>query len=198
VPRVSQVLPWIVAAALSVATLPVYAQSNLDAGKSAAQIFAATCNACHRSPRELKQSSPGFLREHYTTGPREAAAMAAYLASIGSDPRAVQQRRPPTLGAGQTGTPTENAARGTEQGKPSETQAALPGATPGRRTPGATEPAQSSPGPAAGGMKPRRPSESMEAGKLPIAGDGGGAEPAPPQSAIAAPARPHSVEDFEE
>ena len=27
--------------------------------------------------------------------------MAAYLASVGSDPRAVQQRRPPALGAGQ-------------------------------------------------------------------------------------------------
>jgi hypothetical protein len=188
VPRVSQVLPWIVAAALSVTAVPVYAQSNLDAGKSAAQIFAATCNACHRSPRELKQSSPGFLREHYTTGPREAAAMAAYLASIGSDPRAVQQRRPPTLGAGQTGAPPENAARGTEQGKPSETQAALPAATPGRQ----------SSGPAAGGTRPRRPSESMEVGKLPVAGDVGGAEPAPPQSTMAGPARSHSVEDFEE
>ena len=75
------------------------AQSNLDAGKSPAQIFSDTCNACHRSARELKQTSPGFLREHYTTGAREAAAMAAYLATVGSDPRAVQQRRPPTLGS---------------------------------------------------------------------------------------------------
>jgi hypothetical protein len=195
VPRVSQVLPWIVAAALSAAALPVHAQSNLDAGKSAAQIFAATCNACHRSPRELKQSSAGFLREHYTTGPREAAAMAAYLGTMGSDPRAVQQRRPPTLGAGQAG---ENAARGAEQGKPSETQAALPAATPSRRTPGTIEPVQSSPSPAAGGMKPRRPSESMEAGKLPVGGEGSGAEAAPSQTAIAAPARPSAVEDFEE
>ena len=117
-PRVSQVLPWIAAAALSAAALPLHAQSNLDAGKSAAQIFSATCNACHRSPRELKQSSAGFLREHYTTGPREAAAMAAYLSSIGSDPRAVQQRRPPTLGAGQTGAPTDTAARGVRPGQP--------------------------------------------------------------------------------
>lgn len=137
-PRVSQVLPWMVAATLSFAALPAQAQSNLDAGKSAAQIFSATCNACHRSPRELKQSSAGFLREHYTTGPREAAAMAAYLASVGSDPRAVQQRRPPTLGAGQAASPTESGARGAEQGKPTETQAALP-ATPGRRPPGATD-----------------------------------------------------------
>jgi hypothetical protein len=189
-------LPWIAAAALSAAALPVHAQSNLDAGKSAAQIFSATCNACHRSPRELKQSSAGFLREHYTTGPREAAAMAAYLSSIGSDPRAVQQRRPPTLGAGQTGAPTDNAARGAEQGKPSETQAALPAATPGRRATGTADPTQASPGPVAGGIKPRRPSESMEAGKLPL--EGSVAETAPPQAAIAAPARPSTAEDFEE
>lgn len=195
VPRVSQVLPWIAAAALSAAALPVHAQSNLDAGKSAAQIFSATCNACHRSPRELKQSSAGFLREHYTTGPREAAAMAAYLSSIGSDPRAVQQRRPPTLGAGQTGAPTDNAARGAEQGKPSETQVALPAATPGRRATGTADPTQASPGPVAGGIKPRRPSESMEAGKLPL--EGSVAEMAP-QAAIAAPARPSTAEDFEE
>lgn len=195
VPRVSQVLPWIAAAALSAAALPVHAQSNLDAGKSAAQIFSATCNACHRSPRELKQSSAGFLREHYTTGPREAAAMAAYLSAIGSDPRAVQQRRPPTLGAGQTGAPTDNAARGAEQGKPSETQVALPAATPGRRATGTADPTQASPGPVAGGIKPRRPSESMEAGKLPL--EGSVAEMAP-QAAIAAPARPSTAEDFEE
>jgi hypothetical protein len=188
-------LPWIAAAALSAAALPVHAQSNLDAGKSAAQIFSATCNACHRSPRELKQSSAGFLREHYTTGPREAAAMAAYLSSIGSDPRAVQQRRPPTLGAGQTGAPTDNAARGAEQGKPSETQVALPAATPGRRATGTADPTQASPGPVAGGIKPRRPSESMEAGKLPL--EGSVAEMAP-QAAIAAPARPSTAEDFEE
>lgn len=124
--------------------------------------------------------------------------MAAYLSAIGSDPRAVQQRRPPTLGAGQTGAPTENAARGAEQGKPSETQAALPAATPGRRATGTADPTQASPGPVAGGIKPRRPSESMEAGKLPVGEEGSGAETAPPQTAIAAPARPSAAEDFEE
>jgi hypothetical protein len=123
--------------------------------------------------------------------------MAAYLAAIGSDPRAVQQRRPPTLGAGQTGAPTDNAARGAEQGKPSETQAALPAATtPGRRATGTADPTQASPGTVAGGIKPRRPSESMEAGKLPL--EGSVAETAPPQAAIAAPARPSTAEDFEE
>ena len=200
VPRVSQISVWLVAAALSVAALPAHAQSNLDAGKSAAQIFSGTCNACHRSPRELKQTNAGFLREHYTTGPREAAAMAAYLASIGSDPRAVQQRRPPTLGAGQAGTPTENAARGgapSEPGKPSETQAGLPGTTPGRRTSATTEAAQSSAVTGAG-PRSRRPSDSMEAGKQSLAaGEGSGAETMLPPTA-AAQAGPNTVEDFEE
>src|SRR6476620_3004521 len=112
------------------AVSPAWTQANLDAGKSAEQIFSNACNACHRSPREIKPTSAAFLREHYTTGAREAAAMAAYLASVGSDPAAVQQRRPPVLGAGQAASPTESGARGAEQGKPTETQAALP-ATPG-------------------------------------------------------------------
>jgi len=118
------------------------------------------------------------LREHYTTGAREAAAMAAYLASVGSDTRAVQQRRPPTLGAGQA------AAPGSDQGN-------------GRRT---SEQGQPSPGAAtAGATGPRRPSESVEAGNLPIAAAPGGAsEAGPPQAVVATPARPNAVEDFEE
>src|SRR4029077_15398917 len=103
-PKTRQLLIWAIGVGISFAGSAL-AQSNLDAGKSAAQIFADTCNACHRSPREVRPTSAAFLREHYTTGPREAAAMAAYLASVGSDARAVQQRRPPTLGAGQAASP---------------------------------------------------------------------------------------------
>jgi hypothetical protein len=104
--------------------------------------------------------------------------MAAYLASVGSDTRAVQQRRPPTLGAGQA------AAPGTDQGN-------------SRRT---SEQGQSSPGAAtAGATGPRRPSESVEAGNLPIAvAPGGVSEAGPPQAVVATPARPNAVEDFEE
>ena len=116
-------------------TTPAHTQSNIDAGKSPAQIFSATCNACHRSPRELKPTSAGFLREHYTTGGREAATMAAYLASIGSDPRAVQQRRPPVLGAGQAALP-EN--RGIQSAAGDQAKSSLAVA------------------------KPRRPSDSVE------------------------------------
>jgi hypothetical protein len=174
--RVALLVPWVVAAALT-ADVPAHAQANLDAGKSAAQIFADTCNACHRSPREVRPTSAAFLREHYTTGAREAAAMAAYLASVGSDSRAVQQRRPPTLGAGQGASP------GADQGN-------------GRRT---SEQGQPPSGAAtASANRPRLPSESVEAGNLPIAAaPGSAAETGPPQAAVAAPPR-QNVEAFEE
>ena len=178
--RVARVMPWVIAAAAVAADAPAQAQSNLDAGKSAAQIFADTCNACHRSPREVNPTSAAFLREHYTTGGREAAAMAAYLASVGSDARAVQQRRPPTLGAGQAASP--GAA---DQGN-------------GRRTP---EQGQPSPGAATtSAIRPRLPSESVEAGNLPIAAApaGAAAETGPPQAAVAAPPRQSGIEAFEE
>jgi len=51
-------------------------QGNIDAGKSPAQLFADTCSNCHRRPQELKRSSASFLRQHYTPGAQEAAAMA--------------------------------------------------------------------------------------------------------------------------
>lgn len=197
-PRASRVVQWVTSVAVSVAAGSVQAQSNLDAGKSPAQIFSDTCNACHRSARELKQTSPGFLREHYTTGAREAGAMAAYLATVGSDPRAVQQRRPPTLGGGQSAAtesvprPPQTMPPGSDQGRAPETQAALPGTTPGRRAP--SEQGKQSPGPAtAAAVKPRRPSESVEAGRL---SEGGAADVAP-SHATSAP-RPNPAHELEE
>ena len=175
--RIARVVPWVIAAAAVAADAPAQAQANLDAGKSAAQIFADTCNACHRSPREVRPTSAAFLREHYTTGSREAAAMAAYLASVGSDSRAVQQRRPPTLGAGQATSP------GADQGN-------------GRRTPEQGQPPSGAA--TASATRPRLPSESVEAGNLPIAAaPGDAAETGPPQAAVAAPPR-QNVEAFEE
>lgn len=202
--RGSRIKSWMLGAAVLMAALPAHGQSNLDAGKSPAQIFADTCNACHRAPRELRPTNAGFLRQHYTTGAQEAANMAAYLAAIGSDPRAVQQRRPPAMGAGR-GTATEATSRGTtspaasDRGKQPETPAATPGAGNGRRTPGAPEQAQSGPGATPDGGKPRRPSDSAEAAKPGTADvQGHGTEAAPSQAAAAAPARPQPLEEFEE
>ncbi len=174
---------------------------NLDAGKSPAQIFNDTCAACHRSPREVRQTSPGFLREHYTTGAREAASMAAYLASVGSDSRAIQQRKPPNLNTGASQADREQSKPGDKPAdKPGENQATLPN---GRR------PAGEGAKPAAEGGKPaeaarpvavtrsRRPSDSVEAGQPVIPAAASGSE-TPPQTAAPPAARPAPPEDFEE
>jgi hypothetical protein len=70
---------------------------NLEAGKSASQLFAGTCNACHKSPRGLLKSVsagslPGFLREHYTTSSDMASQLSSFLISNGaSDARQGKQ-----------------------------------------------------------------------------------------------------------
>jgi hypothetical protein len=62
---------------------------NLEAGKSPSQLFAGTCNACHKSPRGLLRTVspaalPGFLREHYTTSGDMASQLSAFLISNGA------------------------------------------------------------------------------------------------------------------
>lgn len=70
---------------------------NLEEGKSSSQLFASTCNACHKSPRGLLKSvAPGslagFLREHYTTGSEMASQLASFLISNGAgDARQAKQ-----------------------------------------------------------------------------------------------------------
>lgn len=66
---------------------PALAQ-DLTAGKTAAQLFASDCAACHKSPGGLAKGQSAsaltsFLREHYTTKPASAAALAAYLLTPG-------------------------------------------------------------------------------------------------------------------
>src|SRR5262245_37488543 len=73
----------------------VRAVENLEAGKSPAQIFAGTCNACHKSPRGLLRSVPasslpGFLRQHYTTSSDMASVLASYLVANGATDTRVQ------------------------------------------------------------------------------------------------------------
>src|SRR5437764_10854281 len=70
------------------AAIPAQGQ-NLEAGKSPSQIFAGTCNACHKGPRGLLKtvpagSLPGFLRQHYTTSGDMASLLAAFLVSNGA------------------------------------------------------------------------------------------------------------------
>ncbi len=165
--RLGGVVPWLIGVAVIAADgRAALGQSNLDAGKSPAQIFSTTCAACHRSPRELRPTSVGYLLDHYSTGSREAAAMAGYLAAVGSDPRAVQQRRPPALGAG-----AEAALRASQQSDPTNGSA----------------------------LKPRRPADSVEIGRLPITAATAGGTENPPSQTAGVPSLPLSATDaFEE
>jgi hypothetical protein len=91
--RVRGAAPWVaglLAVFIAGSALP---QGNIDAGKSPAQMFADTCSNCHRRPSELKRgASASFLRQHYTPGSQEAAAMASYLAGVPADPRAGKEK----------------------------------------------------------------------------------------------------------
>lgn len=172
VARSRRMAPWFIAVAAGLSTVAAEAQSNLDAGKSAAQIFANTCQTCHRAPRELKRSSEGFLRSHYTTSRDEAAAMASYLAGIGTDPRAVEQRRPP--------------GSSPKQGPASDNARAAPPADNGARTSRAVPPAddQGKPSPARD-SKARRQATTSEANKPAVVP---APEPPPAQAASPPPA----------
>jgi hypothetical protein len=84
---------------LAAAPVPAQAQ-NLEAGKSPSQIFAGTCNACHKSPRGLLRtvpasSLPGFLRQHYTTSSDMAGVLASFLVSNGATDTRYQAKQEP-------------------------------------------------------------------------------------------------------
>jgi len=74
------------------------AQENLDRGKSAAQLFASDCSACHKSPHGLARAGgllglDSFLRSHYTASRETAGAIASYLRSVDAGPPARATKR---------------------------------------------------------------------------------------------------------
>jgi hypothetical protein len=88
--RVHAAAPWVAGVLGVLVASSALPQGSLDAGKSPAQMFSDTCSNCHRRPSELKRgASASFLRQHYTPGAQEAAAMANYLAGVpaAADPR---------------------------------------------------------------------------------------------------------------
>jgi hypothetical protein len=119
-----------------------HAQTNLDQGKSASQIFATDCAECHKAAHGLGNGRTSaaltdFLREHYTTNRDQAAALAAYvLGGRGNEPIGGAQ--------GQGKKPaTEHASAAAEEPKPARHQ------RPGKPDEGTTANA-----------KPQRPTEA--------------------------------------
>jgi hypothetical protein len=67
---------------------PGRAQTNIDQGKSPAEIFSQDCATCHKTARGLANGRSsatlaGFLVEHYTSSRDQAAALAAYVMGAG-------------------------------------------------------------------------------------------------------------------
>jgi len=105
---------WFAAVGMAVALggAPAEAQ-DLTAGRTPAQLFASGCTACHKSPQGLAKGQSGgalsgFLRQHYTSKPEMADALAGYLAASGNAPapagragRAAAQEPPGAPGAAQ-------------------------------------------------------------------------------------------------
>jgi hypothetical protein len=94
-PFAATILAALIVAAGATAQTAAWAQSNLDAGKSPAKIYAQGCGACHATPHELHEIRLDFLIQHYTTGPEQAALLADYLEAVRSEPRPQKPRRGP-------------------------------------------------------------------------------------------------------
>jgi cytochrome c553 len=105
------------------------AQTNLDQGKSASQIFANACVECHKEARGLAKGRSAsalteFLREHYTTNAQQAAQLAAYVlggrsADTAPTGPATQGRAKPVPERAATEEPKPN-RQGRVSGKPEE------------------------------------------------------------------------------
>ena len=157
------------AIALFIGLVPVMAQAqtNIDQGKSPAEIFATDCATCHKSARGLAngRGSSGlasFLAEHYTASKDQAAALAAYV-----------------MGAG--GGEPAPAARGPKPAAPDRNRAAAEPAAPPTRTPG--RPDQAPPGAGRPGPQPSTASRNRRIEPAPT-------PPAQPPAAVVAEPAP--------
>jgi hypothetical protein len=102
----------------AVGTIPARAQENLDAGKTSAQLYAADCAICHKTPQGLNKGGgilglSEFLREHYTASREAASAIAAYVQSIDKGPAAAKK-------------PGKRTAKGDDKGKSGKPSEAKP------------------------------------------------------------------------
>jgi hypothetical protein len=137
---------------LFVGLLPAVAQAqtNIDQGKSPAEIFATDCATCHKSARGLAngRGSSGlasFLVEHYTASKDQAAALAAYVMGAGGGEAAPAARGPKPASA------------------PDRNRASVEPAAPPTRTPGKPDQAP----PAAGRQGPQPATASRKPASTP-------------------------------
>ena len=117
-----------------------HAQTNLDQGKTAAQIFASDCAACHKPTRALANGKnrfalTEFLREHYTTSREQAAGLAAYVLGAGfgakpaNEPPKTAKPEDETPGIPRPPKPIEEATKPEEEPPAGEESGRRPAAT---------------------------------------------------------------------
>jgi hypothetical protein len=179
-----------------IAAVPVWGQ-NLEAGKSPSQIFAGTCNACHKSPRGLLKtvapgSLPSYLRQHYTTSSEMAGVLASFLISNGATDTRYQskdakQEAKPAAGSGEQldrsgrrahqTPPSQEAAKPDADGLSAQTDSARQGRS--ARRPDSAKPASDGQPPVQAAIDPG-PDGRKSAGKQKLGKRGrpGGEEPA--------------------
>jgi hypothetical protein len=179
------------------------AQTNIDQGKSASQLFANACAECHKSAGGLGKGKNAatvaeFLREHYTTGREQAAALAAYVVGGRDTVASPAPGRKPATATATTEEARPDRRHGQKPAKPDETPGIFPSfmnpivrtepprenrpatANRNRRNEPATaptpeppqEPAAVAPGPATAASAPPRqetPAPAQEAGSAPSA-----------------------------
>jgi hypothetical protein len=100
---------------------PAAAQGNLDEGKTAAQLFAADCANCHKSPQSVSSTRwffglESFLTEHYTSSRQSAAILAAYLKE--QNKRSADAARARTAGRVSQARPVEPPSRNADDDIP--------------------------------------------------------------------------------
>ncbi len=145
-----------------ISAAPARAQVNIDQGKSTAEIFSNDCGTCHKTAKGLANGQnsatlAGFLREHYTSSPQQAASLAAYVLGAGSGPPPSASLKPgvgePKTGEAKAGEPKPGVKAGAHPGRPEPSSSAKLQQPSDQDTKIEAEPA-AEPNPAASGHKP--------------------------------------------
>jgi len=182
------------------------AQTNIDQGKSPAEIFANDCATCHKSARGLAngRGSSGlasFLVEHYTASKDQAAALAAYVMGAGGGEAAPAARAPKPASAPErnraSAEPAAPPSRPAEKPDQAPPAAGRPGPQPAtasrnhRNEPAPTPPAEQ---PAAVVAEPAPSSPSAQESPATLPGPSAAA-PANPDSGENAPVPRDNIPD---
>ena len=170
--------------AVALGGIPVArAQTNIDQGKPASELFANYCAVCHKSIRGLAngRGAPAlsqFLREHYAASREQAAALAAYVISAGGSAPA---SKPARVEEPKTQDPRTQAQDPQGQGKPRPTSSAS--AKPEAEKPGRGRP----PGRDEGGAPPEQQDNAPVAAVPPASQVPSQVPSQPPRTAEPAP-----------